>query len=356
MSSIQNAVRSGTGSKGFTATNMRNEGKIMKSETHCIILMTTYNGEKYLTQQIDSIINQTHQNWRLMVRDDGSSDSTVGILRSFEEQDKRIKVYCNTTDKHGAYLNFWTLIHEARQNHSDYNYYFFSDQDDVWEPNKLELMIEEAAKLPQDKPMLLYGDMRVIDQNNRVVYESLNKVMGIGEMSGYSLFFTHGFLWGCDVCVNNALFMSMPLLPLDHPHIEIMSHDNYMGKYALLTGGIKYIDKVMINHRRHGDNTTGGYSMKLSPIKIFKRFALQYEDLAKTHARVYNQTLILIDQLDKCGKKTNELKKIESGLHAGGIKMITIMWRLSVKRKQKARTLGIYIIALMKRYKKYLVV
>ena len=135
-----------------------------------LILMTTYNGEKFLSQQIDSIVNQTHKDWKLLIRDDGSSDSTRQLLADYEKKDSRIIVYQNTTDKHGAYLNFWTLIHEAREHHIDYDYYFFSDQDDVWEPDKLEVMIKNAKELSQDKPILLYGDMRVIDQNNAVVY------------------------------------------------------------------------------------------------------------------------------------------------------------------------------------------
>ena len=321
-----------------------------------LILMTTYNGEKYLAQQIDSIRKQTWKDWTLLIRDDGSNDRTKELLSEYEEKDPRIKVYYNTTDKHGAYLNFWTLIHEARENFPDYDYYFFSDQDDVWDISKLDVMINEAEKLFSNKPLLLYGDMRVIDQDNRVVYESLNQVMGIGEMSGYSLLFTHGFLWGCDVCVNNALFTSMPLLPLTHPHIDIMSHDNYMGKYALLTGEIKYIGQVMINHRRHGDNTTGGYSMKLNLVKILGKILLHINDLAKTHARVYNQTLIFIDAMKIQNYNEERINRIEKGIHNGGIRGCLTMKKLNVKRKQTSRTIGIYLIMLLNLYRKWLVV
>lgn len=320
-----------------------------------LILMTTYNGEEYLSQQIDSIINQTYQNWKLIIRDDGSSDSTIQMLSDYEKKDPRIIIHHNNTKSHGAYLNFWTLIHEARKRYFEFDYYFFSDQDDVWENYKLETMINQGNLLPQNKPVLIYGDMRVIDQNNKIIYESLNEVMGIGEMSGYSLFFTHGFLWGCDICVNNSLFISMPLLPLDHPHIEIMSHDNYMGKYALLTGEIKYIDRVMINHRRHGDNTTGNYLIKLSPLMVAKKIAFQFDDLAKTHARVYNQTLTEIIILEDKGNGNNKIiQEINQTLRRGGVKGVYSMYKMKVKRKQLQRSLGIYLIMLLKSYKKYI--
>ncbi len=321
-----------------------------------LILMTTYNGEKYLAQQIDSIMHQTYNNWKLIIRDDGSIDDTIKILSEYKKRDDRIEVFQNTSSKHGAYLNFWTLIHIVKNEYIDYDYYFFSDQDDVWEPDKIETMIFEGEKISSKKPLLLYGDMRVINQENQLVYESLNQMMGIGEMSGYSLLFTHGFLWGCDICVNRELFTRMPLLPLDNPNIGIMSHDNYMGKYALLKGKIKYIDQIMINHRRHDNNTTDSYSMRLTPSIIIKRYILRLDALAKVHARVYNQTLVFLEQLSINGMVSQDMEQITVALRHGGIKMVKTMIKLSVKRKQKSRTIGIYLIALTKKYQKYLVV
>lgn len=318
-----------------------------------LIVMTTYNGGKYLPQQLDSIISQTHENWTLIIRDDGSTDETRNILSDYEGKDKRIHVFLNDSDNHGAYLNFWTMIHKARNEFFDYDYYFFSDQDDVWVSDKLELMISESENEPKDIPFLLYSDMRVIDQDNETIYESLNDVMGIGQMSGYSLFFTHGYLWGCDVCVNNKLFNSMPLLPLDHPNLKIMSHDNYMGKYAMLTGKIRFLNKPLINHRRHGNNTTGGYSMKLSPVKVIKRI-FKYGDLARTHARVYNQTLVALNLIGTVLPDEPLIPVIRNAIRTGGFTGTKIMKSLNVRRKQKQRTLGIYLVMFFKSYKKYL--
>lgn len=325
-----------------------------------LILMTTYNGEKYISRQVDSIINQTFEEWKLIIRDDGSTDGTIDLLKDYADAESRISLLLNETQDHGAYLNFWTLIHEARNHYADYDYYFFSDQDDIWENSKLETMINEAERLQEKKPLLLYGDMRVIDQNDQVTYESINEVMGIGQMSGYSLFFTHGYLWGCDICVNQALFTSLPLLTLDHPHMDIMSHDNYMGKYALLAGKIVYLDEVVINHRRHNDNTTASYNMKLSPLKVFKRAVVQFDDLAKTHARVYNQTLVAFSvfeasQLPLKKHKKRVIRNVETAILHGGFTGIRILKKYKVKRKQFVRTIGIYMIMFLKRYKKYLI-
>ena len=324
-------------------------------DKRCLVLLASFNGEKYIQQQLDSILNQTHEQLNLIIRDDGSSDTTAEILKQYAKDDERIIILQNDTGKHGAYRNFWTLIHYARENCSNYDYYFFSDQDDIWEHNKLELMIKTAEKYQSDKPLLLYGDMQVIDRNNRITYDSLHQVMGIGDMRGYSLFFTHGFLWGCDICVNRTLFNTVPLVPLDHPHIDVISHDNYFGKYALIMGNALYIDRVLVNHRRHSENTTGGYAMKLNPTKVVKKVFPRLDDLAKTHARVYYQTLVFIEQYEKqTGNMPPTLQKVKNAINTGGQIMVRTMRELEVRRKQPSRTIGIYYIALTKSYKKYL--
>ena len=98
------------------------------------IVMSTYNGEQFLAEQIDSIQQQTFKDWQLLIRDDGSSDQTPEIIKSFVAQDPRI-VFINEHDREnfGVIKNFFTLI-----KHDKADYYFFSDQDDVWLEDKLE--------------------------------------------------------------------------------------------------------------------------------------------------------------------------------------------------------------------------
>lgn len=319
----------------------------------CLILMTTYNGEKYIQQQVDSIIKQSFLNWKLIIRDDGSSDTTVDLLQKYCKQDQRIELLANNTGKHGAYLNFFTLI-EYAHTLKEYDYYFFADQDDIWLPNKLEDMIAFSEKRKSSVPRLVYGDMQVIDCQSKVVYESINKIMGIGNISGLSQFFTHGFLWGCDSMINQALFKAVPVFPLYDPHIDIISHDNYYGKFAKVLGEALYLDEPVIQHRRHGDNETGSYNMKLDPVKVFKRAFLQFDNLAKTHARVYNQTLLTIREMKKNGVETGEINKIKKAIENGGITGAIEMKTMKVARSQKARTAGIYIVMITGAYKKYI--
>lgn len=320
----------------------------------CLILMTSYNGEKFIGQQIESICNQSFKDWHLLIRDDGSKDKTVAIIQSYIDKDNRIKLIENTTEKHGAYLNFWTLINYAKSLPA-YDYYFFADQDDLWVKDKLQIMTNYALKSEfDDEPLMLYSDMEIIDEKNRQLLPSINEVMGNGEMKGYSLFFTHGFIWGCAAMANRKLFSATPIFPLDDPRINIMSHDNYYGKFALMLGKVKFVNQVLIRHRRHTDNTTGEYRLKLDFATVFKKAIFQFNDLAKTHARVYNQTLLTLHQMEQSGIDRKEVSVIRSAICKGGLKGAYYLKKLGVHRKQFSRTIGIYLVMLTGSYRKYL--
>lgn len=320
----------------------------------CLILMATFNGAKYIDQQIESIINQSFDNWEMIIRDDGSNDGTKEILREFEARENRITVLENASNEQGAYLNFWTLIHYVKKIER-YDYYFFADQDDVWLLKKIEHMIDfDLQQKNKEIARLIYADMQVIDGNGELIYPSINEVMGIGEMSGLSLLYSHGFLWGCDILINRRLFDLVPVLPLDNPQISIMSHDNYYGKFALFFGEIKYCQEACIQHRRYDGNKTGPYQIKMTPISALRQAVSKWDDLARTHARVYTQSLVAISQMESIGGQTDEMVKIRKAINSGGLKGTLILRQQKVRRKQMVRTFGIYLIMLLKRYKKYM--
>jgi len=323
---------------------------------NCLILMATYNGEKYIREQLESILIQTYKNWELLIRDDGSKDRTVDIIEEYRKKDFRIKVLKNTSNVHGAYLNFWSLIKYAKEI-KPYDYYFFSDQDDIWLPYKVEKMIQAEKgyqKYNQNIPMLIYSDMEIINKNGEQIYASIDNETGIGDMRGFSEFFTHGFIWGCALMINNALFNITPCFPIEHSEIEIMSHDNYFCKYALIVGEIHFVKDTCIKHRRHKENTTNEYKMALNLKSIFDKAVLHNKELSKTHARVYRQTLLTIEIMKRNGIVSKDIDKIKEAITTGGLKAINIMRVYKVHRKQVARKLGIYLIMAIKSYKKYL--
>ena len=129
------------------------------------ILMATYNGEKYLKEQIESILNQTYKSIRLVISDDCSKDRTKEILKQYEH-DNRIEVHYH--DKNQGYIkNFEYLIKQVKN-----NIYMLSDQDDVWLPEKVKKSYETLIENNAD---LVFGDLEVVDENLKNMYKSFNK-------------------------------------------------------------------------------------------------------------------------------------------------------------------------------------
>lgn len=327
---------------------------MMTKEGKCLILMATYNGQSYLNRQIDSIINQSWEDWELIVSDDGSTYDTLKILKEYAAADSRIRVLENNTGKHGPYTNFWRLINYA-YNLEKFDYYFFSDQDDVWLPDKLKDYIEFAAKKDKNLPLLLYSDMQIIDENDSVVSESVNKTLGIGNMSGLTEFYSSGFVWGCAAMINAALFFAVPPLDNDNSYLKIMSHDNFYTKICLIIGEVCYLDKAYIRHRRHSSNVTKGNTFKLNFLQVIKKGLFGYKNLAKTHALGYDQTLVAVNHMRENGINPLVLDEIEKAILKGGVTGVRILKKHKVKRSQRSRTYGIYIVMFFKSYKKYLV-
>ena len=130
------------------------------------ILMATYNGEKYISEQIDSIINQTCKNWKLLIRDDGSQDKTLEILEEYEKRDERINILRDIKGNLGFVKNFEELLKNSSE-----EFIMFSDQDDYWLENKLEVYSNELNKFSKEeleKPLLLHSNSFICDENLKI--------------------------------------------------------------------------------------------------------------------------------------------------------------------------------------------
>ena len=129
------------------------------------VLMATYNGEKYLKKQIDSILNQTYQNIQLIISDDCSTDRTREILKQYEKDD-RIKIFYQ--EKNLGYVRNFEFLLEKVEN----DLYMLSDQDDVWKKEKIEKTVE---KLKNEGLDLVFGDLEVVDENLNIIYKSFDR-------------------------------------------------------------------------------------------------------------------------------------------------------------------------------------
>ena len=120
---------------------------LMKDNCCAVIMLATYNGAKYLKQQLESISNQSFQNWQLIISDDGSADETLDIIEEYRKYESRLIAVVRNQGDHGAFANFFHVMRYVKQQSASYSYFFFCDQDDIWLSDKMATEISRLKKL-----------------------------------------------------------------------------------------------------------------------------------------------------------------------------------------------------------------
>ncbi|BEU86822.1 hypothetical protein TAMA11512_02860 [Selenomonas sp. TAMA-11512] len=209
-----------------------------------VVLMSVYNGSRYLREQIDSVLSQTVSDILIYIHDDGSVDGSLEILREYASRYDNIKIH---SDVHLGYPQcFFYLLKEA----PEASYYAFSDQDDVWLPEKLERALE---KLRNREAPALYGCPQ------QLADEDLQPGRINQSKARYSLgdaLFTGNYIAGCTMVMNAA----MRDLFLRNPVPQVAYHDEYMYILATLFGDVIYDGHPYILYRQHSANTIGAGS------------------------------------------------------------------------------------------------
>lgn len=222
------------------------------------ILMSTYNGQQFLAEQIRSIQEQTFADWTLLIRDDGSSDQTKDLLQEFARQDSRIRLIDVEEQKNlGVIKSFHRLVHYEKA-----DYYFFSDQDDVWLPDKLEVSLQEARLYPTDQPLMVYMDLTVVNQDLQVMSESMIRSQSHHANTQLVQELTENTVTGGVAMINHAL------AELWSGTEDILMHDWYLALLASALGTLVFIDKPGELYRQHADNVLGARTLS----KRFKKW------------------------------------------------------------------------------------
>ena len=236
------------------------------------ILLATYNGERYVGEQIESIQGQTYKDWRLLVSDDCSSDGTLGVVKSYAAGDSRISVASEGVRYGGAKENFFALMAK-----SSAPYVMFCDQDDFWLPPKVEKSLEAIhsleAKSGKDKPLLVFCDMKVVDAGLGVISDSFETYR---HFDPHRLSLRHliaqNVAAGCCMLANRA---ALDLLDNSGQHERIEMHDWWLMLAVSAFGHIGYIEEPLSLYRQHGDNEVG--AVKYSPLTTAKDIGFMEE-------------------------------------------------------------------------------
>lgn len=212
------------------------------------ILMSTFNGEKYLQEQLNSLFNQENIKLDILVRDDNSTDKTKEILDR-----NHIKWYTGKNLKPAK--SFFDLIKKS----GDFEYYAFCDQDDVWDTKKLYIAIEKLEKCNNNKPSMYFSNKKIVDQNLNYLYTT-NETKKISL--GSSLI--TNIATGCTIVINKKM---MEALKKYSPSF-IEMHDAWVYKLCLaLDGNVVFDKNSYINYRQHQNNVIGNSESILSKIK-----------------------------------------------------------------------------------------
>jgi glycosyltransferase involved in cell wall biosynthesis len=207
------------------------------------IVLGVYNGEKYLKEQINSILEQTYSSIELIITDDCSMDSTPNILREFAGKYDNVHVYFNEANL-GLVRNF-----EKAVKHAQGEYIAFADQDDVWLPEKIQRLVDNIGD-----NMLIYADSAYIDAYGRPMNKKLSDYRN--PTSGRNLYIidSESGIW----VAAHAMLFRRELLDLALPFTTCISHDTWIAYIAMLKGTIGFIPEVLVLYRQHGDNMVGG--------------------------------------------------------------------------------------------------
>lgn len=221
----------------------------------CIdILLATYNGARFISEQIDSIIAQSYTNWRLLISDDGSKDGTLDIINRYAQRDKRIKIVESRNTLSGAAGNFFGLL-----SYVESPYAMFCDQDDVWDKDKITKTIDEMYTLEKkynvSTPLLVYTDSRIVDWQLDELSPSLvstlywnpNTITLIQAVCG-------NVAQGATVMMNRRL---VKCVANNYPNYL---HDWWVFTVALALGQVGYIEQATMSYRQHDNNVIGANS------------------------------------------------------------------------------------------------
>jgi len=231
------------------------------------VLLSTYNGARFVSSLLQSVVNQDYDDFVILVRDDGSGDETVDIIADFGARyPDKVQVINDSKGNLGVRQSFDEIMMRATA-----AYCFFCDQDDIWKPEKIRIMTrwieEEEGRRGDSAPIVAFSDMSLIDSRGRQLKPSYLAGGWEGRTSDFPRGLFKGVISGCVTAFNAAAREAYLMTPAD------LLHDYHMLMTAFLHGRLCHIPRQLIEYRIHGDNYLG--TVTKAPLRV------EFKDLAK---------------------------------------------------------------------------
>jgi hypothetical protein len=269
------------------------------------ILLAAHNGAPFLREQLDSIRRQTYSRWRLLIRDDGSTDNTPEIIKAYARRDpSRIRIISDHAGRLGPRGNFARLLELSTA-----PYVAFSDQDDVWLPNKIELTLQRMLTLEKrygaTTPLLVHTDRIVVDEALKVVHHSFWKYQYLLPHAGRS--------WKRQLVENavagSTALVNRPLRNLAIPiPLEAIMHDWWVALLATLFGRAEAVTEPTVLYRQHPSSHIGAKPWGLRFIAVKLAGIMRGVDAIALLRRCRSQAAALLvlhgDKLDPVTRRT----------------------------------------------------
>lgn len=253
------------------------------------ILLSTYNGEKYLAEQLDSLLLQSFQDITILIRDDMSTDTTIDIIEQYKTNyPEIIKIIPNYNQNLGSSRSFFELL-----KYSCADYIMFCDQDDVWNVDKVKLCYDFYNQncLQLKSPVLIHTNVDVVNQKLEI-NEKLTEVFNASKNkrpAKLKWYIFQNNVTGCTVFINSL--MRDIVNSIDYSHETIIQHDWLLAQIAFSYNSLFHISKATMKYRQHGNNSIGvkkkSFFSKLKDIHS-KGVSYKYYDQAKILCKLYS--------------------------------------------------------------------
>ncbi|MCX5847576.1 MAG: glycosyltransferase family 2 protein [Deltaproteobacteria bacterium] len=298
------------------------------------ILMATFNGGRYLSEQLDSLLEQTYEYWTLYIRDDGSSDDSMKIVKSYSKRDKRIQLLPSSGQNVGACQNFAQLMENT-----DGPYVMFCDQDDIWLPDKtettLKVMKDSEKRFGTGMPILVHTDCAVVNSSCQVIHPSFMRYQKMNHVDDNPLriLLTQNFVTGCTVMINRALLSKC--LPV--PNTALM-YDWWIALVAAALGKLVFIPHSTLLYRQHTDNVAG--AKKIISRRNLRRL-VNFEELDKSMIKLMLQNCALLKHINSQNDVKNNymLEEFISSIKTRGTAAFTCSLKYRIVKQGILRNL-----------------
>lgn len=245
------------------------------------ILLATYNGEKYIKEQIESILQQTYSNFRLIISDDASQDNTIEIIKQYQQKDDRIKLFQQEKNL-GSNKNFEFLLQNVEN-----SYFMLSDQDDIWKEDKIEKTYKYLQEQNSD---LVFTDLELVDNNLQTINRSFMEYKRLSYKikkygTNFNTLYLNNYVTGCTILAKKDYIKN--ILPFPQNTVYLI-HDYWIALIISVNGKISYLRESTILYRQHEKNQIGSKT-KSDEMQSFEEIRELFIKVKLEHFNILNQ-------------------------------------------------------------------